>query len=206
MQQPTLLQINTSLSGNEGQSTRLANEFVARWQQANPNASLVVRDLAADPLPHLSGERFQAFLTAPQDRSPEQAAIAAQSQSLIDELKAADIIVVGLPMYNFGIPSTLKAWIDHIARAGLTFKYTEQGAVGLLADRKVILFAARGGHYQGTAQDTQTGYMTTFLNFIGLHDIEFIYAEGLALGDSQQKQSLSAAIEAIDSLVNKVAA
>ncbi|HMB59132.1 MAG TPA: NAD(P)H-dependent oxidoreductase [Xanthomonadales bacterium] len=196
----SLLQINASLHSGQGQSSLLASQFVENWQRSNPDGHVVVRDLAAQPVPHLTAERFQAFGTAPQNRSPEQEAFVADSDELIGELMAADLAVFGLPMYNFGIPSTLKAWIDHVARAGKTFRYTENGPVGLLADRPVYLFAARGGHYKGTPRDTQTAYMSHFLNFIGLRDIEFVYAEGLAMGDEVRSLSLDDAIQTIDRL------
>ncbi len=194
----TLLQINASLYADRGQSSKLASEFVQKWQQANPDGRVVIRDLAAESVPHLTAERFQAFLTEPQERSAEQALFVAESDELINELRVADVVVLGLPMYNFGIPSTLKAWIDHIARAGETFQYTENGPVGLLADRPVYLFAARGGQYRGTPRDTQTAYISNFLNFIGIRNIEFVYAEGLALGEDTARQSLDGAREAIE--------
>ncbi len=194
----TLLQINASLYADRGQSSKLASEFVQKWQQANPDGRVVIRDLAAESVPHLTAERFQAFLTEPQERSAEQALFVAESDELINELRVADVVVLGLPMYNFGIPSTLKAWIDHIARAGETFQYTESGAVGLLADRPVYLFAARGGQYRGTPRDTQTAYISNFLNFIGIRNIEFVYAEGLAMGEETARQSLDGAREAIE--------
>jgi FMN-dependent NADH-azoreductase len=196
----TLLQINASLYSGKGQSSVLACQFVDRWRLSHPGGRVFVRDLATDPVPHLTAERFQAFLTAPAERSAAQAAIAAESDALIGELKSADAIVIGLPMYNFGIPSTLKAWIDHVARAGETFHYTENGPEGLIADRKTYVFAARGGQYVGTPRDTQTRYVTNFFNFIGIRDIEFVYAEGLALGDDQRHQSLDHAARAIDRL------
>jgi len=200
MSMKTLLQINASLFSDQGYSSALANQFVVKWQQENPQARVVVRDLAANPVPHLTAERFQSFLAPPGDRSPEQAAIAAESDALIAELRTADAIVIGLPMYNFGIPSTLKAWIDHVARVGHTFKYTPSGPVGLLDDKPVYLFAARGGVYQGTPRDTQSAYMTHVLNFIGIRDIRFVYAEGLAMGDDSRRQALDSANQTIDRL------
>lgn len=194
----TLLQINSSLKSGDGQSSLLASQFVGKWRQSNPQGRVVVRDLAASPVPHLSAARFQAFLTAPEERDAEQAAYAAESDELISELENADIVVMGLPMYNFGIPSTLKAWIDHVARAGRTFKYTANGPVGLLADRPVVVFAARGGIYKNTPKDTQSAYMTHLLNFIGLRDIRFVYAEGLAMGDDSRRRSLDSAAQTID--------
>jgi FMN-dependent NADH-azoreductase len=138
----TLLQLNTSLHSERGQSSLLASQFARKWQESNPDGRVVIRDLALTPPPHLTAERFEAFLTAPEKRTPEQARHAAESDELIEELRSAAIVVIGLPMYNFGIPSALKAWIDHIVRAGETFKYTAAGPVGLLADRPVLLFHA----------------------------------------------------------------
>lgn len=196
----TLLQINASLFSADGQSSRLAARYAGQWREANPGSRVVVRDLAAEPVPHLTAERFQAFLAKPDERTAEQKAIVAQSDALIDELAAADVLVIGLPMYNFGIPSTLKAWIDHVARVGRTFRYTESGSVGLLADRKTYVFAARGGQYRGTPRDTQTAYMTHFLNFVGIRDIEFIHAEGLAMGDAPRREALDRATATIERL------
>ena len=194
----TLLQINTSLYSGQGQSSRLAGEFVEKWRAAHPQGRVIVRDLATDPVPHLTAERFEAFRTPIHDRTVEQAAHVAESDRLIEELKAADIVALGLPMYNFGIPSTLKAWIDHVARAGVTFRYTESGPVGLLEDRKVLLFAARGGKYKDTPRDTQTAFISNFLNFIGIRDIEFVYAEGLSMDDDTRAQSLDVASRSIE--------
>lgn len=196
----TLLQINSSLFGEKGQSSKLANQFVSKWQRANPHGRVVIRDLAANPVPHLTAERFQAFLASEDTRSEQQKAWVAESETLIEELEQADVVVIGLPMYNFGIPSMLKAWIDHVARAGRTFRYTEHGAVGLLKDRPVYLFAARGGEYRGTPRDTQTAYMTHFLNFVGIRNIEFIYAEGLNLGEQPRDTALEQASTMIERL------
>jgi FMN-dependent NADH-azoreductase len=196
----TLLQINTSLFSENGQSSKLAQDFVAAWRARQPDGSVVVRDLAAQPLPHLTAERFQAFLAKPEDRTPEQKAIVAESDALIDELKAADQVVLGLPMYNFGIPSTLKAYIDHIARAGVSFRYTTNGPEGLIGDRKLTVLAARGGRYVGTPKDTQSGYVRDFFNFIGIRDIDFVYAEGMAMDEATRRDALEAAQSRIDKL------
>ena len=119
---------------------------------------------------------------------------------MIDELKRADVIVLGLPMYNFGVPSTLKAYFDHVARAGVTFRYTETGPVGLLTGKKVYVFAARGGLYAGTPRDTQTQYVRDFLAFLGMDDVEFIYAEGLAVSEANKQQGIAGAHAQIDRL------
>jgi FMN-dependent NADH-azoreductase len=197
----TLLQINASIFSNQGQSTRLADEFVAAWRASNPGAKVVVRSLAENTVPHLDAERFGAFLAKAGERSSEQQAVVDYSDALIDELKRADVLVLGLPMYNFGVPSTLKAYIDHIARAGATFKYTEKGPVGLLTGKKAYVFATRGGLYAGTPLDTQTAYVRDMLRFLGIDDVEFVYAEGLAIGVEQKAAALSKAQRAIERLV-----
>jgi FMN-dependent NADH-azoreductase len=193
----TLLQLNSSLFSANGQSTRLAEDFTAAQKALDPNLQVIVRDLAKDPVPHLTAERFAAFLAKPAERTPAQAEAVAYSDALIDELRRADTIVIGLPMYNFGLPSPLKAYFDHIARAGVTFKYTDKGPVGLLGGKKVFVFAARGGVYAGTPADTQTAYVREFLAFLGMTEVEFVYAEGLALGDESRSASLASAQAAI---------
>lgn len=197
----TLLQINASINNGNGQSSQLAKQFVAAFQKRNPEARLVVRDVAAaEPVPHLDAERFGAFITQADQRSSAQQAVVAYSDTLINELKQADLIVLGLPMYNFGVPSQLKAYFDHIARAGVTFKYTDKGPVGLLTGKKVAVFAARGGVYAGTPMDTQTSYVRDFLRFIGMTEVEFIYAEGLALGPQSREANLAKAAVEIERL------
>jgi FMN-dependent NADH-azoreductase len=196
----TLLQLNSSLQSENGQSTRLANAFVAGWKARNPEGTTIVRDLNRDPVPHLTAERLQAFITRPEQRTPEQLAGAAYSDALIDELKRADVIVVGLPMYNFDIPSTLKAYFDHVARAGVTFRYSERGSVGLLPGKKAYVFATRGGIHAGTPSDTQTGHVRNFLGLLGITDVDFIYAEGLAISDTTREAALGQARQAIERL------
>ncbi|WP_151636443.1 FMN-dependent NADH-azoreductase [Noviherbaspirillum aerium] len=197
----TLLQINSSLFAGNGQSSQLSDKFVAAWKATNPQGRVVTRDLSAEPVPHLTAERFGSFLAAPEARTPEQQTVVDFSDRLIDELRAADVIVLGLPMYNFGIPSTLKAYFDHVARAGVTFRYTANGPEGLLQSKKVYVFAARGGLYAGTPRDSQTIYVRDFLAFLGLTDVEFVYAEGLAMGDESKQKSLTNASDAIGQLV-----
>ena len=194
----TILQVNASILSNEGQSTRLANDFVAKFRG---DEKLIVRDLARDPVPHLDAERFGAFIAKPEARTLKQDAFVAYSDGLINELKQADVIVLGLPMYNFGVPSSLKAYFDHVARAGVTFRYTEKGPVGLLTGKKAYVFAARGGVYEGTPRDTQTAYVRDFLAFLGITDVEFVYAAGLAIGEASRNAALSKAQEQIERLV-----
>lgn len=188
----TLLKIQSSLFSESGQSSQLAGRFVAQWLSTNPHGVVVTRDLSRDPIPHLTAERFQAFLTKPEDRSDEQRKVVEFSDSLIQELQAADTIVLTAPMYNFSIPSTLRAYFDHIARSGVTFRYTANGPEGLIKGKKTYVIVTRGGLYEAS-NDTQSAYLRQFLSFIGLNDVEFIYAEGLALGaDSAEKQLASA--------------
>jgi FMN-dependent NADH-azoreductase len=142
----------------------------------------------------LDAQRFGAFITKAEQRSAAQQAVVAYSDTLIDELKRADVIVLGLPMYNFGVPSQLKAYFDHIARVGVTFKYTEQGPAGLLTGKKVYVFAARGGIYAGTPLDTQTSYVRDFLRFLGMTDVQFIYAEGLAISPQSAQAAIAKAV------------
>jgi FMN-dependent NADH-azoreductase len=198
----TLLELRTSIHSGEGVSSRLAADCVAAWRDANPAANVITRDLARDPVPHLTAERFAAFLAKPEARTPEQQAAAGFSDALIAELRAADTIVIGLPMYNFGLPSTLKAYFDHVARSGHTFRYTEKGPEGLLKGKKAVVFATRGGLYAGTPKDTQTAYVRDFLAFLGIQDVEFVYAEGLAMGEAPRKQALDTAAVQLRAIAN----
>ena len=196
----TLLVVKSSLFNGSGQSSKLVQRFADQWRRQNPGGRVICRDLAADPLPHLSAEAFKGFGLAAEERSPAQHAATLISDSLIAELKQADAVAIGLPMYNFTVPSTFKAWMDHVARVGISFEYTENGPRGLLDNKPVYVFAARGGYYQGSAADTQTGLVRTFLGFIGLNDVEFVYAEGLALGEQAAAQALTEAGEQIERL------
>jgi FMN-dependent NADH-azoreductase len=195
----TTLLIKSSLFGDAGQSSQLASDFAGRR-----GGRVIVRDLAADSVPHLSAERFQAFLAKPEARTPEQQAIVDYSDRLIGELRQADTLVIGLPMYNFALPSTLKAYFDHIARAGVTFKYTDKGAVGLLTGKKAYVVVARGGLYG--PQHLHTHYVRDFLAFLGITDVEFVYAEGLAISPAAKEAALAKAREQIARLNEREAA
>ena len=196
----TVLKINASLFAANGQSSQLAERFVAAWQASHPGARVVERDLTTHPVPHLDAAHFTTFLVQPEARSAEQQAVVAFSDALIAELRAADVIVLGLPMYNFGIPSQLKAYFDHLARAGVTFRYTANGPEGLVTGKKAYVLAARGGVYAGTPKDSQTAYVRDFLAFIGITDVEFVYAEGLNMGDESKHAALARAHQAIADL------
>ena len=197
----TLLYISSSIFGERGKSTELTDAFVQQWVTQTPSTQVVHRDLAAQPVPHLDGARFEAFTTPAAERTPEQQTVVDFSDSLINEWRHAHTVVLGLPMYNLGLPSTLKAYIDHIARAGETFRYTANGPVGLLHDRKVFVIATRGGQYQNTEFDTQSSYIRHILGLMGISDIEFIYAEGLNMGDAIAEQALRQARESFSGSV-----
>ena len=196
----TLLQINSSIHSGGGQSTQLADRFVEAFLRRYPDTLLRKRELARDEVPHLTAERFRAFQLKPEERNSAQHDAVAYSDALIAELRQADVIVLGLPMYNFGVPSQLKAYFDHIARAGVTFRYTADGPEGLLKGKKAYVFAARGGVYAGNSSDTQTQYVRDFLRFLGIEEVQFVYAEGLAFGEQSRNQSLSAAASAAERL------
>ncbi|WJF90632.1 NAD(P)H-dependent oxidoreductase [Paraburkholderia bonniea] len=193
----TILQINSAARSQGAQSTLLASELSAQLLQTNADATVVVRDLLADPLPHLDDEILGAFFTPLEQRTPEQQAIASRSETLIAELMAADIVVIGAPLYNFGVSSQLKTYFDFIARAGLTFRYGEAGAEGLVKGKKAYVVSTRGGKYIGTPHDSQTPFLKSFLGFIGITDVHFIYAEGLNLGPDSATAALADAREAI---------
>jgi len=192
-----ILQINSSArswaNGQGSQSTRLANELVERLRAADPDAALTLRDLTANPHPALDEAALGALFTPAEARSAEQHARVALDQALIDEVKAADVIVIGVPMVNFGITSQLKNWIDAIAKAGVTFKYTATGPVGLIEGKKVYAVLTRGGVYRDQPHDTQVPYLRQTLGFLGITDIEFIYAEGLAMGPEAEAKALASA-------------
>ncbi|MEY3975271.1 MAG: hypothetical protein RLZZ33_326 [Pseudomonadota bacterium] len=186
----TLLHVRSSLFGDQGQSAVLAADLISQWQARNPGARVIVRDLIATPLPHLDAERFAALNSKPEVRTHSQQRIVAESDALIAELREADQIVLAAPMYNFAIPSQLKSWFDHIARAGVTFRYTESGAEGLLGGRPVTVLATRGGFYAGTPADSQTPWLATMLGFLGLTEVTFIYAEGIAVSADRKAEAL----------------
>lgn len=194
-----LLKLTSGLFGDNSQSTQLANHFVERLQSVNSDLQLTNRDLISEPIPHLDASIISAFMSEPSERTSEQTDIVNFSNALIEEIKQADTIVLGLPMYNFGVPSQLKAYFDQLARAGVTFKYTDTGPVGLLEDKPVYVLAARGGLHQGLASDSQTGFIKTMFQFLGLKNVNIIYAEGLNMGESTHSQAIEAAHKMIES-------
>jgi FMN-dependent NADH-azoreductase len=196
-----ILQVNSSarvFENDQGShSSRLANELSTRLLAERAGASLTVRDLARTPHPVLDEAALGALFTPAGQRTPEQAARVALDDALIAEIQAANVLVLGVPMYNFGISAQLKNWIDAIARARVTFQYTERGPVGLLTGKTVYLVLARGGIYRDTPSDSQVPYLRSVLGFLGMTDLHFIYAEGLAMGPDAEAQALASARAAI---------
>jgi FMN-dependent NADH-azoreductase len=188
-----ILQINSSARVEGSHSTRLATGLVERLLDRNPEAGLTVRDLARTPHPTLDEQALQALFTPAEQRTQEQNARVALDDALIAEIQAADIVVLAVPMYNFGVPAQLKNWIDAISRARVTFRYTDKGPEGLLKGKKVYVVLTRGGKYRGTPADTQVPYLQTVLAFLGMTDVQFIYAEGLAMGAEAEQIALTAA-------------
>lgn len=192
-----ILQITTSVRGDASESTRVTNQIVAKLTAANPGASVVRRDLGAQPHPLLDGAALGALFTPADQRSAEQLARVQLDDALILEAQAADVIVLGAPMYNFAMPVQLKSWFDAIARAGVTFRYTETGPEGLLKNKKVYVAAARGGVYE-EANDPQVPQMRALLNFLGLTDQTFIYSSGMAMGPDAVANGQAAANAAVE--------
>ena len=182
----SILLIKSSLNGEQSHSNTLSQSLVKQLN-AKGNVTIVRRDLAKDNLPHLTQAEMGAWMTDIAQRTQEQTDLATISDDLIEELKNSDTIVVAMPMYNFGVPSTFKAWVDRVARAGITFQYTENGPAGLLKDKTVIVVASRGGIYAGTQKDSQTQYLKDVFSFMGMEDITFIYAEGLNMLGSDER-------------------
>ena len=176
-----ILQITSSLRGEQSESNRVANSIVAKLVAANPGATVVTRDLARNPHPQLDEQALGALFTPAEQRSAEQSARVALDDALIAQVQAADVVVIGAPMYNFGIPVQLKSWFDAIARAGVTFRYTENGPEGLLKGKKVFVATARGGIYPSDA-DPQVPFVRMLLNFLGMSDQTFVYSAGQAMG------------------------
>ena len=177
-----IVQINASARSADANSTKLANAITARLTARNPGAVVELRDLAKTPHPVLDEPALGALFTPADQRSAEQSARVSLDDALIAQVQSADVIVLGVTMYNFGIPVQLKTWLDAIARVGVTFRYTATDPEGLVKGKKVYVALARGGLYRDTPADSQVPYLKTILGFLGMTDVEFIYAEGLAMG------------------------
>jgi FMN-dependent NADH-azoreductase len=179
-----ILYIKSSITGDASQTNQLLDAIRERFVVKHPQAQHVVRDLAQESLPHLAGQHL--------------AAAPAEGQQALAELQAADVVVIGAPMYNFSIPSTLKAWIDHIAKSGVTFKYTEQGPVGMLTGKRAVVLVSSGGVYSDgpyAGADFVAPYLKTVLGFVGITDVTFIRAEGAGIGASTMTAALDQVAE-----------
>lgn len=177
-----VLVLKSSILAGYSQSSQLADHFVAEWKAAHGHDTITVRDLAADPLPVLDGELVGALRPSDAALSPRQQEALDLSDQLIAELKASDIVVIAAPMYNFNIPTQLKNYFDLVARAGVTFRYSENGPEGLVTGKKVVVISSRGGIHKDTPSDLLTPYLKLFLGFLGMSDVEFVFAEGMAYG------------------------
>jgi FMN-dependent NADH-azoreductase len=203
-----LLHIDSSILGEGSASRRLSAAMVAAFARAVPDLEIVRRDLDADPIPHLDSKRLPTVrpANAPQDATgiPDD-----KGAGALDEFLAADVVVIGAPMYNFTIPSQLKAWIDRILIAGKTFRYSEARPVGLAGGKRVIIASSRGGLYAPgmpfEANDFQERYLRAVFAFIGIEDVEIVRAEGLALGPEQRDAAVQAALASLPSAVVRFA-
>jgi FMN-dependent NADH-azoreductase len=197
-----VLQIKTSILSQYSTSNQLSNEFVDQYLNHHRDSELEVLDFETTAIPHLDSELLGALGATESERSEKQAQQVAFADNLIEQLKRSDVIVLGLPMYNFNVPSMLSSYFDHIARAGVTFNYTATGPVGLLENKKVYVVATRGGIHLGLPSDTQTGYIKQMFGFVGITDVEFIYAEGLNMGDEVKDQALEQARVAMTATIS----
>jgi FMN-dependent NADH-azoreductase len=196
-----LLHIDSSILGTQSATREMGAAIVSKWRRQNPRSEVSHVDLAREPLNHLTGELLGAQSVPVDQRSPELQRDVEAGQRALEAFLAADLIVVGAPMYNFSIPSQLKAWIDRIAVAGKTFRYTEKGPEGLAKGKKAIIVSARGGIYSAespaSALDFQENYLRGVFGFLGISDIEFVRAEGLNYGPAQREQAMAAALSSI---------
>ncbi|MES2978735.1 MAG: NAD(P)H-dependent oxidoreductase [Pseudomonadota bacterium] len=192
-----LLHIDSSILGEQSVSRALTQRIAAQWRATHPGTVVDYLDLAKDAPSHLSAESLGFRLPPSGDLSDIQRRENALSEALVTQFLAADVIVIGAPLYNFAIPTQLKAWIDRVAQAGRTFKYTEKGPVGLAGGKTVIVASTRGGAYStseaGRAMEHQESYLQTVFGFLGITDVRFVRAEGLAMGEAKRAEALAAA-------------
>lgn len=186
----TILQVDSSILGDNSASRKLVQKLTDHLAAQTENAEVITRDLAKDALPHLDGEVLGSLAEG----------TAVEADAVIAEAQKADVLVIGAPMYNFFIPSQLKTWFDYLARAKVTFEYTPNGPKGLLQNKKVYVVTTRGGQHKDSATDVLTPYLKIMLGFVGLHDVEFIYAEGLNMSGGIREEQLNAAEKQIQSI------
>lgn len=197
------LVINSSAAGDNSVSNQLTDALLQRWRAADPTLQVTVRDLGRTPPPHLTPDRLPGLAAV--DAGPDARATTDLSETFIGELRAADVLVIGAPMYNFGISSSLKAWFDHVLRAGVTFRYSATGPEGLLTGKRAIVVETRGGFYsEGAASvmDAQEPHLRTMLGFVGITDVTFVRAERLAISPDARSQAIDAALEQLNGLAD----
>ncbi|MGF1696285.1 NAD(P)H-dependent oxidoreductase [Vibrio lamellibrachiae] len=189
-----ILAIYSSAAGEYSTSTQLAKQWINQQ-----SVNLIERDIASSPINHYDEVTLSSFFsTDPEQLTGEQMQALDTSDKLIGEVQEADYVVLAVPMYNFGIPSTLKSWFDQIARAGKTFTYGENGPEGLLQNKKAVVILTRGGFYKDSDHDFMTPYLKQFLGFIGIADVQFIYAEGTAMGEESKESAISNAKQLLE--------
>ncbi|WP_299233394.1 NAD(P)H-dependent oxidoreductase [uncultured Halomonas sp.] len=198
-----VLMLTASILAENGQSKALADHFIARTEACD-GVEVTHRDLVAEELPHLGLAELGSWQVPAEERSDEQRELVARSDALIAELHDHDVIVLAVPMYNLGIPSQLKAWFDRVMRAGVTFRYTENGPQGLVEGKRAVILAARGGQYAGTEKDTQTPHLKLMLGMMGITEVDSVFAEGLNMGGNHRENALKEARQAIDGLVERL--
>ncbi|SQH32471.1 FMN-dependent NADH-azoreductase [Pseudomonas mucidolens] len=186
-----VLIIESSARQQDSISRQLTEQFISQWRAAHPTDQITLRDVAVNPVPHLDADLLGGWMKPAEQRNAREQASLERSNELTAELLAADVLVMAAPMYNFAIPSTLKAWLDHVLRAGVTFKYTATGPQGLLTGKRAFVLTARGGLHAGASSDHQEPYLRQVMGFIGIHDVAFIHAEGVNLGGDFQEKGLN---------------
>jgi FMN-dependent NADH-azoreductase len=197
-----VLILDSAATGEASVSRKLTRELVRALKARNPAVQLVHRDIGAEPIPHLTEETVGA-IRGGEAESPAARDAVALSDRLIAELKAADLIVIGAPMYNFGIPSTLKAWFDHVLRAGITFRYSAAGPEGLVKNKHAIVVESRAGLYSegpSAAMDSQEPHLRTLLSFMGIDEVTFVRAEKLAFGPDTAEAAIAEAVAQLEGL------
>jgi FMN-dependent NADH-azoreductase len=204
-----LLQVDSSVLGSNSVSRQLTAEIVAEWRKAHPNTTVDYLDLAVNAPNHFSADALGIKVGVQADPTEAQRRENAVSEQLVTQFLAADVIVIGAPLYNFSIPTQLKAWIDRLAQIGRTFKYTDKGPVGLAGDKTVIVASTRGGIYSttegGQATEHQESYLKVIFGFFGITDVRFVRAEGLAMGEAPKAAALSSARADIAAAIGRAA-
>jgi FMN-dependent NADH-azoreductase len=192
-----ILRIDSSARTTGSYGRTLADQLIQKLQNKQGGASVVTRDVAQDSIAHVNAAWLAANYTPAPDRTPEQKTALAQSNVLIEEVQSADVLVIGCPIYNFSVPASLKAWIDQICRAGVTFSYSAEGPVGLLKGKTAYVVITSGGTVMDSTHDFATGYMRQVLGFIGITDVTVIASDGLMIDEAAATARAKAGIEAV---------